>query len=176
MPLCLIPISKCKLPFVRSFAVFTTRGLPLRPFVTFTESICFFHDAFVVGHGKREIVWGELQHHDVLRVLHQPAYAGAYVFGRTRTTKSADGKVHIAEVPRAQWDTLVKNAHIGYITWEDYERNETQLAMNSQAYVPERFSPPREGPALEASASHLWKVWRTHDCALSPTSRSAHRA
>src|SRR2546430_35351 len=32
--------------------------------------------------------------------------------------------------------------------WEDYERNEAQLALNSQAYAPERFSPPREGPAL----------------------------
>jgi hypothetical protein len=84
----------------------------------------------------------------VLRVLHHPAYAGAYVFGRTRTTKTADGKVHIQDVPRAQWDTLVLNAHVGYITWEDYERNEAQLAMNSQAYAPERFSPPREGPAL----------------------------
>lgn len=84
----------------------------------------------------------------MLRVLHQPAYAGAYVFGRTRTTKTADGKVHIQEVPRAEWDTLVKNAHVGYISWEDDERNEAQLAMNSQAYAPERFSPPREGPAL----------------------------
>ncbi|MHB8597173.1 MAG: recombinase family protein [Ktedonobacteraceae bacterium] len=100
------------------------------------------------GSHQGEIVWGEVQHHDVLRVLHQPAYAGAYVFGRTRTTKSADGKIHIAEVPRTQWDTLVKNAHIGYITWEEYERNEAQLAVNSQTYVPERFSPPREGPAL----------------------------
>ena len=81
-------------------------------------------------------------------MLHNPAYAGAYVFGRTRTTKTADGKVHIQELPRSEWDTLVKNAHVGYITWEDYERNEAQLAMNSQAYAPQRFSPPREGPAL----------------------------
>ena len=95
-----------------------------------------------------EIVWGELQHHDVLRVLQQPAYAGAYAFGRTRTTKSANGRVHIQELPRSQWDTLVKNAHMGYITWEEFERNEAQLVMNSQAYAPERFSPPREEPAL----------------------------
>src|SRR5229473_728622 len=95
-----------------------------------------------------EVAWGGIQHHDVLRVLHQPAYAGAYVFGRTRTTKSADGKVHIQELPRSEWDTLVKNAHVGYISWEDYERNEAQLAVNSQAYSPQRFSPPREGPAL----------------------------
>ncbi len=100
------------------------------------------------GPHQGEIVWGEMQHHDVLRVLHQPAYAGAYVFGRTRTTKSADGKVHIVDLPRSEWDTLVKNAHVGYITWEEFERNEVQLVMNSQAYAPERFSPPREGPAL----------------------------
>ena len=34
---------------------------------------------------------------------------------RTRTTKTADGKVHIQELPRAEWDTLVKHAHVGYI-------------------------------------------------------------
>jgi DNA invertase Pin-like site-specific DNA recombinase len=100
------------------------------------------------GAHQGELAWGSIQHHDVLRVLHQPAYAGAYVFGRTRTTKSADGKFPIEDLPRSQWDTLVKNAHVGYISWEDYERNEAQLAMNSQAYAPERFSPPREGPAL----------------------------
>ena len=100
------------------------------------------------GPHQGELAWGPLQHHDVLRVLHQPAYAGAYVFGRTRTTKTADGKFHIVDLPRSEWDTLVKNAHVGYITWEDYERNEVQLAMNSQAYAPQRFSPPREGPAL----------------------------
>ncbi len=100
------------------------------------------------GPHQGEIVWGEIEHHDVLRVLHHPAYAGAYVFGRTRTSKTADGKVHIADVPRSEWFALVKNAHVGYITWEDYERNEAQLAMNSQAYSPQRFSPPREGPAL----------------------------
>jgi len=100
------------------------------------------------GPHQGEIVWGEIEHHDVLRVLHHPAYAGAYVFGRTRSTKTADGKVHIADVPRSEWFALVKNAHVGYITWENYERNEAQLAVNSQAYAPERFSPPREGPAL----------------------------
>lgn len=61
---------------------------------------------------------------------------------------TADGKVHITDLPRSEWIALVKNAHVGYITWEEYERNEAQLAMNSQAYAPERFSPPREGPAL----------------------------
>ena len=65
------------------------------------------------GPHRGELAWGAIQHHDVLRVLHQPAYAGAYVFGRTRTTKAADGKVHIQELPRAEWDTLVKHTHVG---------------------------------------------------------------
>lgn len=100
------------------------------------------------GAHQGELAWGEIEHHDVLRVLHQPAYAGAYVYGRTHVTKTADGKFHVQDVPRAEWIALVKDAHAGYISWEDYERNETQLAVNSQAYAPQRFSPPREGPAL----------------------------
>ena len=36
----------------------------------------------------------------------------------------------------------------GTLAFEDYERNEAHLALNSQAYAPQRFSPPREGPAL----------------------------
>jgi len=100
------------------------------------------------GPHQGELVWGEIAHHAVLRVLHHPASAGAYVFGRTRSTKTAAGKVHSVAVPRSEWFALVKHAPVGYITWEDYERNEAQLALNSQAYSPERFSPPREGPAL----------------------------
>ena len=67
---------------------------------------------------------------------------------RTRTTKTAEGKVHIQDVPRSEGVVRVRDAHLGYISWEDYERNEAQLALNSQAYAPERFSPPRQGPAL----------------------------
>ncbi len=95
-----------------------------------------------------ELTWAEIEHHDVLRLLHHPAYAGAFVYGRTRVTRTADGKVHIEDLPRTEWFALVKDAHVGYITWEEYERNEAQLVVNSQAYAPQRFSPPREGPAL----------------------------
>jgi DNA invertase Pin-like site-specific DNA recombinase len=95
-----------------------------------------------------ELVWGDLQHHDVLRILHNPCYAGAFVFGRTRTSKTVDGKIHIASLPRAEWQVVVREAHIGYIPWEVYEMHLTQLAANRQAYTPQRLRPPREGPAL----------------------------
>jgi hypothetical protein len=47
---------------------------------------------------------------------------------RTRTTKTADGNVHILDLTRSEWDTLVKNAHVGYITWEDYERERVTIS------------------------------------------------
>jgi len=100
------------------------------------------------GPHQGESLWGAIQHHDGLRVLHPPASAGVDPFGRTRTSRTADGKLHIQDVPRSEWITLVPDAHTGYITWEDSERNEAQLAVKSQAYAPQRFSPPREGPAL----------------------------
>jgi DNA invertase Pin-like site-specific DNA recombinase len=100
------------------------------------------------GPHQGELVWGELRHDDVLRILHNPCYAGAFVFGRTKTSKTADGKVHITDIPRDQWQVGVRDAHVGYLTWEEYEAQLTQLASNSQAYAPARLSPPREGPAL----------------------------
>src|SRR3989475_4491409 len=91
---------------------------------------------------------GDLQHRALLRAPRHQACGGDYPFGRPRPTRTADGKVHIQDVPRPEWEVLVKDAHVGYIRWEDYESNEGQLALNSQAYAPQRFSPPREGPAL----------------------------
>ena len=76
----------------------------------FRKQRLFFPRRVRCGPHQGEIAWGEIQHHDVLRVLHHPAYAGAYAFGRTRTTKTIDGKVHIQDVPRAEWVVLMKEA------------------------------------------------------------------
>jgi DNA invertase Pin-like site-specific DNA recombinase len=130
------------------FATFTQTGSACATVRQFRQQQLPFPHRLRGGGHQGELEWGILQHHDVLRLLHHPAYAGAYVFGRTRTSKTADGKVHIHELPREEWLVLRYEAHDGYITWQEYERNQTQLAMNSQAYAPTRFAPPREGPAL----------------------------
>lgn len=85
------------------------------------------------GPHQGELVWGEVRHDDVLRILHQPAYAGAFVFGRTRTSKTPEGKVQIVALPRDQWQVIVRDVHPGYITWEQYEAHLAQLAANSRA-------------------------------------------
>lgn len=115
---------------------------------TFRQQQVAFPRRVRSGPHQGELVWGELRHDDVLRILHNPCYAGAFVFGRTRTRKGVDGKVHITDVPREEWQVIIRDAHVGYISWEEYERNLEQLKANSRAYTPKRLSPPREGPAL----------------------------
>lgn len=100
------------------------------------------------GPRKGELVWGPLTHHRTLQVLHNPRYAGAFVFGRHRLNRN-EGRVGVQRLPRDQWHTILLDAHPGYISWEQFEQNEKTLYENAQAHGHDRRqSPPREGPAL----------------------------
>lgn len=102
-----------------------------------------------VGHGpnKGEIIWGPLLHHRALWLLHNPRYAGAFCYGRSRQRKLGDTRYK--KLPREEWFSLIRDAHAGYISWDDFERNQELLRENSAAHGDDRRrSPPREGPAL----------------------------
>jgi DNA invertase Pin-like site-specific DNA recombinase len=101
------------------------------------------------GPHKGEVHWGPLLHSTTLKVLRNPRYAGAFCFGRTRTTKQPDGSHRTRVVPQDQWQFLLRDVHVGYITWEEYEANLHQLQQNRPAYGEDRrHGPAREGPAL----------------------------
>jgi DNA invertase Pin-like site-specific DNA recombinase len=101
------------------------------------------------GLHRGELIWGDLSLWRALQVLHNPRYAGAFFFGRTRTRTWPDGNHHTRLLPREDWLVLIPNAHVGYITWEEYEDNQRRLRESAQAQGAERRkSPPREGPAL----------------------------
>ena len=80
-----------------------------------------------------------------------PAYAGAYVFGRTRTEKRADasGKVTSTErmLPQEQWQVLITGHHPGYVDWDAWQDNQSRLKANRK---PSRNSggAARQGAAL----------------------------
>lgn len=65
------------------------------------------------GPNQGELVWGELSHSRVLQVLHNPRYAGAFVFGRTRTRKTLEGRTTIRLLPRDQWEVVRPESHAG---------------------------------------------------------------
>jgi DNA invertase Pin-like site-specific DNA recombinase len=101
------------------------------------------------GIGKGEVLWGELDHSRVLEVLHNPRYAGAFVYGRRRTTYNAALKQVQLQLKRENWQVLIRDAHPGYISWDEYERNELTLQRNAVSFATTlRGTAPREGIAL----------------------------
>jgi DNA invertase Pin-like site-specific DNA recombinase len=101
------------------------------------------------GPRKGELDWKPLQHHIVLRVLHNPRYAGAFTFGRRRDRKLPGGKTITTKLPREEWIAFIPGAHPGYISLDQYEANLARLTANAAAHGPDRAAgPPREGAAL----------------------------
>lgn len=130
------------------FDTFTRTGSACATVKEFREQGLTFPRRPRCGPNKGELLWGELSHSRVLQVLHSPRYAGAFVYGRTRTRKGMDGQVSIHKVAQAQWQVALRDHHAGYITWETFESNQRTLGENAKARGAERKSPPREGPAL----------------------------
>jgi hypothetical protein len=101
------------------------------------------------GAQKGEVLWSPLVHSKVIQILHNVRYAGAFFYGRMKTWKLPDGRTKYKTLPQDQWHTLIKDAHEGYISWDEYEANQKGLLENAQAHgIDRRKSPPREGSAL----------------------------
>jgi DNA invertase Pin-like site-specific DNA recombinase len=131
------------------FKIFRRTGSASTTVKYFREKGIKFPRKLLKSPNRGEVVWSDLFHTKALGILHNPRYAGAFVFGRHKTRKLADGSVKYEKQSRDQWHTLIKNAHKGYISWETYEENLKRLAENAQALGPDRKrSPPREGVAL----------------------------
>lgn len=124
-------------------------------------------------HSPAEIRWVEASYHAVHQVLSNPAYAGAYVYGKTRSEITLDSsgarRKRIRLLPRSQWPVVIKEHHAGYIDWQTYEANQTRLAQNTR---PRPHNGPRttggavrEGSALLqglASCGHCGRRLQTH--------------
>jgi DNA invertase Pin-like site-specific DNA recombinase len=131
------------------FDTFRRTGSAMATVRTFRRENLLFPRRVYWGPQKGDAVWGVLGLSQVLRILHNPRYAGAFVYGRSHTRKTVDGGLQILHVPKEEWDTLIPGAHAGYVSWEDYEQNQRRLRESAQAMGRDRRkSPPREGPAL----------------------------
>ena len=105
------------------------------------------------ANGSQRIRWAPATYPAVHDLLTNPAYAGAFVFGRTRTVKRVDpitGAVRsrVQLVPRDQWEVLIPDHHPGYISWEIYEANAARLRGNWRRPRELAGGAVREGRAL----------------------------
>src|SRR5438270_1685954 len=103
---------------------------------------------------KGELVWEPLRCGRVLSLLHNPFYAGAYVYGRTKTRRQAlPGeepriKGRTRQVKREDWPIVLRDAHPGYISWEQFGHHQQVLDDNRTWRPEERRGVAREGSAL----------------------------
>jgi DNA invertase Pin-like site-specific DNA recombinase len=98
-----------------------------------------------------DIRWRGATEAAVCLILKHPAYAGAYTYGRTRSTSRQDAGKRNLQKPlrREQWKVCIRDKYPAYIPWETYERIEAMLQDNSSLYDRnKRRGVPRPGKAL----------------------------
>ena len=100
----------------------------------------------------QKILWHSPIYKNVLSVLKNALYAGAYVFGKTEgRIKIVEGKARKTEghrKPKDQWLVLIKEHHPAYISWERFEENQKILLENTHMQKGERPKSGRGGKAL----------------------------
>jgi len=131
------------------FETFEREGSAMAVVKRFNKENLLFPKRIRRGIGKGELHWIELEHTRVLQILHNPRYAGAFVYGRRCSRFNPELKAKRVQSKREDWQVLIPNAHVGYTTWETFERNQTRLRNNLPSFgVSGRGTVSREGPAL----------------------------
>jgi len=92
----------------------------------------------------------------IINTLRNPAYAGAFAYGRTRIryedgvpTKRRD------YMPADQWKALVKDKYPAYVSWEDFEKIGAMLRDNRSEYQRRMTrGVPRDGKVMLQGIVH----------------------
>ena len=105
----------------------------------------------LLGPVPHEVVWREANSARVRHILQNPAYAGAYVYGRRRPdpVRRRRGRAPpTTKVAVGAWEVCLPAAHPGYISWEEFMANQRRLADNVNRYAAGQHGVPRQASAL----------------------------
>ena len=109
------------------------------------------HDLSVPRRDERgDIHWKRPTLASLGSIAKNPAYAGAFVYGRTRSTHAkSSGKIQSRLLPQSEWRIVVHDRYPAYISWETYQRIQAMLRDNRAEYDRDPTpGVPREGQAL----------------------------
>ena len=100
-----------------------------------------------------ELHWARATVAAVATILKNPAYAGAFVYGRTRMRDTApDGRPLVkakAARPLEDWRIVVKDRYPAYIDWATYEKIRSIVSDNRAEYMRTKTRGiPRDGELL----------------------------
>jgi hypothetical protein len=128
--------------------------------------------------GQRRIRWARASYGAVHDILTNPAYAGAFVFGRQRTVKRVDehGQVRVGrvDVPIEEWSVCLPDHHPGYVSWDQYLATRKRLASNVTR-LGEGSGAAREGTALLQGLVRCGRCGRKMQVAYSGTGGKVRR-
>jgi excisionase family DNA binding protein len=120
--------------------------------------------------GERRIRWARASYAAVHDFLTNPAYAGAFVFGRTRQQKQLDaaGRVRrrTVELPLEEWSVCLPEHHPGYVSWDEYLATRERLRANVRPRG-EGGGAAREGQALLQGLARCGRCGRRMQVAYS---------
>ena len=98
-----------------------------------------------------DLVWRKPTTSAILSILKNPAYAGAFVYGRTRTVRRPSAAHEQAQkrLPVAEWKIRIPDKYPAYITWPTYETIQDMIRDNHSEYDRNKTrGVPRAGKAL----------------------------
>jgi DNA invertase Pin-like site-specific DNA recombinase len=128
--------------------------------------------------GQRRIHWTRASYRAVHGILTNPAYAGAFVFGRERVVKRLDehGGVRVSRVsvPLEEWSVCLPDHHPGYVTWDEYLATRERLRANMRPRG-EGGGAAREGSALLQGLVRCGRCGRKMQVAYSGTNGKTAR-
>jgi DNA invertase Pin-like site-specific DNA recombinase len=102
-------------------------------------------------HENGKVIWRRPRYSTVYQIIANPAYGGAYAYGKTGAAVRYDGsgaKVRARRKPREEWLALQPGAHEGYIAWDRAEAIRKMVSDNAPSAG--SHGAPKHGAALLA--------------------------
>jgi DNA invertase Pin-like site-specific DNA recombinase len=102
------------------------------------------------GSQAGQIVWMRPAYQMIQKMLANPAYAGAFVYGRVKREVAPGEPPSSIErrLPPAAWDIVVQDVYPAYLSFDAYLANRRQLRDNLASFERRSHGAPRNGAAL----------------------------
>jgi DNA invertase Pin-like site-specific DNA recombinase len=96
-----------------------------------------------------DVIWKNPSVSAIIQILNNPAYAGAFVYGRTKTVRPPGRRPVQKKLPMTEWRIRVNDKYPSYISWETYKKIQNMLKDNYTQYDRNKSRGiPRPGSAL----------------------------
>jgi hypothetical protein len=148
-------MTRCVMPLSWSSSSSKSWGAAARSCAICGAPTFYYRGQQLSGPFQGQLVWKPAAEAAIYRIVKNPAYAGAFAYGRTRTdpARRQPGKrsTGIIQCPMDEWQHLQQDVYPAYITWDQYLANQERLRQGATQYAQQTMripGNPREGAAL----------------------------